>query len=278
MEVRISDNAGFCFGVKRAMKMAWNEVNEKENVYSLGPLIHNTQVVSKYEGMGLNTVNELESVPTGTHMIIRSHGVGESVYKESEQKNLDVIDTTCPFVKKIHNIVKEYKSRGYKIIVIGDKDHPEVIGINGWCGDSATIINTISELRDLDLDKSKNYCVVAQTTLNSSLYNEITEELKNMGVDIILNDTICSATKERQESAKRLANEVDCMVVIGGRHSSNTQKLVKVCEGFVPTFAIETSAELDDEKLSEFSIVGVTAGASTPDWIIEEVIKHLENI
>ena len=156
--------------------------------------------------------------------------------------------------------------------------HPEVIGINGWCENSAIIIKTVEQMENMDLDNSKKYCLVAQTTINPDLYSSIVAKLSDKLEKIVFNDTICSATKTRQESAKELAREVDCMVVIGGKHSSNTQKLVKVCEDLVPTFAIETKAELDVDMLKRYKTLGITAGASTPNWIIEEVVTFIENL
>ncbi|GAA0863113.1 4-hydroxy-3-methylbut-2-enyl diphosphate reductase [Paraclostridium tenue] len=279
MKVKIAKNAGFCFGVKRAMKMAWDEL-EKSNdgIYALGPLIHNKQAVLKYEENGLKTINEVNDVPTSNRMIIRSHGVGESVYIESDKKGLDVIDTTCPFVKKIHEIAKDYYSKGYKVIVIGDAKHPEVMGINGWCNNEAIIIKTIEDLENVELEKSNKYCIVAQTTINVDLYNKIVEALSDELEEVVFNNTICSATKVRQEAAKEISKEVDMMIVVGGKHSSNTQKLVQICMEYVPTLAIETVDELNEEDFKNYNTIGLTAGASTPDWIIEEVINYIESL
>lgn len=279
MNVKIAKNAGFCFGVKRAMKMAWDEVEKNDSgIYVLGPLIHNKQAVARYEQKGLKTVDEIDVIPDYENMIIRSHGVPEKVYKEAKNKKLKIVDTTCPFVKKIHTVVSEYHNKGYEIIVIGDMKHPEVIGINGWCENSAIIIKAVEQMENMEFDNSKQYCVVAQTTINPDLYSNIVDKLDDKLEHIVFNDTICSATKTRQEAAKELAREVDCMIVIGGKHSSNTQKLVKVCEDLVPTFAIETKDELDVNMLKKYKNLGVTAGASTPDWIIEEVITFIESL
>ncbi|MGX9756934.1 4-hydroxy-3-methylbut-2-enyl diphosphate reductase [Clostridioides difficile] len=279
MNVKIAKNAGFCFGVKRAMKMAWDEVEKNDSgIYALGPLIHNKQAVARYEQKGLKTVDEIDIIPDYENMIIRSHGVPEKVYKEAKNKKLKIVDTTCPFVKKIHTVVSEYHNKGYEIIVIGDMKHPEVIGINGWCENSAIIIKAVEQMENMEFDNSKQYCVVAQTTINPDLYSNIVDKLSDKLEHIVFNDTICSATKTRQEAAKELAREVDCMIVIGGKHSSNTQKLVKVCEDLVPTFAIEIKDELDVNMLKKYKNLGVTAGASTPDWIIEEVITFIENL
>ncbi len=278
MNVKIAKEAGFCFGVKRAMKMAWNELEANDDIYALGPIIHNKQAVSKYEEKGLKTVEVIDSIPNFKNMIIRSHGVSEKVYKDANEKRINVVDTTCPYVKKIHRIVKTYHDKGYEIIVIGDSKHPEVIGINGWCGDCAKIIKTLDDLDVTKFDHSKKHVVVAQTTINLELYNEIISKLEKKLDNIIFNNTICSATKVRQLAAKELSQEVDCMVVVGGKHSSNTQKLVNICKEAVETFAIETKQDLNIAKLKEYELIGITAGASTPDWIIEDVVEFIESI
>ena len=280
MEVKIAQNAGFCFGVKRAMKMAWDELENKgeNDTYSLGPLIHNKQAVDKYKEKGLIEKEDLEDIPSNSKLIIRSHGVGEKVYTESKSKDMEIVDTTCPFVKKIHDIVKDFSDRGYEIIIIGNSAHTEIIGINGWCNNNAIIINKVEEIDSITFDSTKAYCVVSQTTANLESFNNIVEKLKEKINNLTVKNTICFATKERQLSAIDLAKEVDCMVVIGGKHSSNTQKLVTICSKVVPTFSIETKEELKKEMFENFKVAGVTAGASTPDWIIDEVIEYLKEI
>lgn len=280
MEVKIAKNAGYCFGVKRAMKMAWHELENSENkeVYSLGPLIHNKQAVDRYKEKGLVEMDSLEEIPSSSKLIIRSHGVSENIYTESQSKNMEVVDTTCPFVKKIHEIVKEFSSKGYKIIVVGNSTHPEIVGINGWCNNEAIIINSEEEIDNISFNPEDKYCVVSQTTANLGKFDNIVEKLHDKINNLTVKNTICLATKERQVSAYDLAKEVDCMVVIGGRHSSNTQKLVKICSDIVPTFSVETKEELDKEAFKNYNIAGVTAGASTPEWIIEEVIEFLKEI
>ena len=278
MKVKIAKEAGFCFGVKRAMKMAWDELESSSDIYALGPLIHNKQAVQKYEEKGLRTVDTINDIPNNKNVIIRSHGVSKDIYDKANFNNLNIIDTTCPFVKKIHNIVNEFYEKGYKIIIIGDKNHPEIIGINGWCENSAYIIKSIEDVNNLNLDNKNKYCVVSQTTLNLELYNTLVNELSKKLDNITFKNTICSATKIRQQAARELAVDVDCMVVIGGKHSSNTQKLVNICKDQVPTFAIETKDDLDIQQLKSFSSIGVTAGASTPDWIIDDVMIFIESL
>ncbi|MEF9990604.1 MAG: 4-hydroxy-3-methylbut-2-enyl diphosphate reductase [Romboutsia sp.] len=279
MDVKIAKNAGFCFGVKRAMKMAWNELeSSNDGIYALGPLIHNKQAVSKYEENGLKTIEEVYDVPLGKSMIIRSHGVGKEIYSKSLDRGINIIDTTCPFVKKIHTIVKDAYDNGSNIIVIGDVSHPEVIGINGWCENSANVIKSVDEVNSINLDSSKTYCVVSQTTINLDMYEKIVNELSKLVKNITFNNTICSSTKVRQQAARDLAEGVDCVIVIGGKHSSNTQKLVNICKDLVPTFAIETKDELNAQSFKKYKTIGVTAGASTPDWIIEDVINFINAI
>ena len=280
MNIKISEKAGFCFGVKRAMGLAWRELCDEHDkqTYALGPLIHNKQAVEKYEERGLITVDDIEEIPSDVKMIIRSHGVSKSIYDRAEEKGLDVVDTTCPFVKKIHDIVKENYDNGKKIILIGDKNHPEVIGINGWCKNTAITIKTIEEAEALELNNDESYCAVAQTTMNLEVYGKIVEILKTKADDIEFNNTICSSTKARQEAARELASEMDCMIVIGGKHSSNTQKLVGICKEVCPTFAIEIRDDLDVEEIKKYENVGITAGASTPDWIIDDIIEYLKSL
>ena len=280
MKVLLAKELGYCFGVKRAMQMAWDELKSSNNntTYALGPLIHNKQAVERYEQNGLKTVDEISNIPQNESIVIRSHGVSKSIYDISKENNLNVIDTTCPFVVKIHKIVEKNYNNGYQIIIIGDKNHPEVIGINGWCNNSAIIIKNMDDLNNISFSDELKYCVVAQTTINLVMYSEIVDYLKNNIKNIEFNNTICGATKERQESARNLAKEVDAMIVIGGKHSSNTQKLVQICMEYAYTYSIETSDDLNLDDLKKYNTVGISAGASTPDWLIDDVINTIENI
>ena len=280
MEVKIAKNAGFCFGVKRAMNMAWDELENKNDnkVYSLGPLIHNKQAVDRYKEKGLIEMDSLDKIPSDSKLIIRSHGVPKNVYVQSESKNMDIVDTTCPYVKKIHDIVKEFFNNGYKIIIVGNANHPEIVGINGWCNNEAFVVNSEEEVDNIPFNNDDKYCVVSQTTANLEHFDKIVEKINSKIDNLTVKNTICFATKERQLSATDLAKEVDCMVVIGGQHSSNTQKLVNICKDIVPTFSIETKEELQKDMFEGFKVAGVTAGASTPDWIIDEVIEYLKQI
>lgn len=271
MKVIKADKAGFCFGVQRAVDQAFEETAKGQKTYSYGQLIHNDQVSSKLAEQGLEEVERLSEVPSGK-VIVRSHGVGADFYQESQVRNLEVVDCTCPFVKKVHRIVDKYYKAGYGIIIIGDAAHPEVIGINGWCDNQALIFNKLS---DIPVLKDDQYCVVAQTTLKYQTWVDITEVLKQK-VRVELHNTICSATSERQEAARLLAAQVDCMVVIGGYHSSNTRKLFEICRDLCKnTIHIEKKSDLVVTNVKNCGIIGITAGASTPDWIIDEVYDFL---
>jgi len=280
--ILIADNAGFCFGVKRAMNMAWNELDKGDEltIYALGPLIHNKQAVAKYEERGIMTVDTIEELEKiegqkarknsdtskGREMIIRSHGVSKSVYDEAKLKGIPIIDTTCPFVRKIHYLANKCYEDGKQLIVIGDKNHPEIIGINGWSSHSAIIAKNLEEIYNISFDTEKDYFIVAQTTMNEKEFDAIIEYIDSLDI------------RYGEESARDLAQRVELMIVIGGKHSSNTQKLVKICQGIVDTFSIETKEDLDRELLAKYTSIGITAGASTPDWIIEEVIDFLKEL
>ncbi|MFI3210742.1 MAG: 4-hydroxy-3-methylbut-2-enyl diphosphate reductase [Peptostreptococcaceae bacterium] len=277
MEIKLAKKAGFCFGVKRAMQMAFDEVEKEEDIFALGPLIHNKQAINRFEEKGLITLDDISEIKNNNKVIIRSHGVSKEVYSELKEKNSQIIDTTCPFVTKIHKIVEEKSKNDEVVIIIGDEIHPEIIGINGWCDNLAIIIKDVLEIEKINFDKSQTYCVVSQTTLNKKLYDDIKNELEKLNLKISFNNTICSATNVRQDSAKELSNEVDLMIIIGGRHSSNTQKLYQICTEKVDSICIETKEELIDFDLSKYKTVGITAGASTPDWVIDDVIYFLES-
>ena len=239
--------------------------------------------------MTVDTIEELEKIEgqkarensdtsKGREMIIRSHGVSKSVYDEAKLKGIPIIDTTCPFVRKIHYLANKCYEDGKQLIVIGDKNHPEIIGINGWSSHSAIIAKNLEEIYNISFDTEKDYFIVAQTTMNEKEFDAIIEYIDSLDIRYEVENTICSATRVRQESARDLAQRVELMIVIGGKHSSNTQKLVKICQGIVDTFSIETKEDLDRGLLAKYTSIGITAGASTPDWIIEEVIDFLKEL
>lgn len=275
MKVKRAAKAGFCFGVKRALDMAERTVGTSPTV-SLGPLIHNQQVVKRLAERGIQVVNDLEEVKSQQALIIRSHGVAPSVYQGAESKGILVVDATCPFVQKAQRLAAESAQLGQQVIVMGDKLHPEVQGILGWAGEQAIPIQTVEEAKELAF--YPHLAVLAQTTQLAENFEGIVEELKLHTEDLTVHNTICNATAERQKAARELAEEVDVMVVVGGRNSANTQKLASICAELTKTYLIETAEELENIWFIEAKSVGLTAGASTPDWIIEEVYKKMSEM
>ena len=288
MKVIKAKSAGFCFGVKRAVDTVYEQVKENQNlpIYTYGPIIHNEEVVKDLEQKGvivLRSEEELDTLEKGT-VIIRSHGVAKDVYDRLESKKIQIVDATCPFVKKIHNIVQKHSEMGENIIIIGNPEHPEVQGIKGWAGDHVEVFQTKEEAENYSCEQGKKICIVAQTTFNYNKFKDLVEILCKKRYDNnvlnILNilNTICNATEERQREAKSIAGEVDTMLVVGGRHSSNTQKLFEICKKECEnTYYIQTSKDMDYHQIQSINNVGITAGASTPNNIIEEVSKNVRN-
>ena len=285
MEVKVAKTAGFCFGVQRAVDKVYELIDScPDRLFTLGPIIHNEEVVNDLEKKGVRVASEeeLKTLPKGSTVVIRSHGVGKKVYDQLEECGLSYVDVTCPFVLKIHRIVEKESKAGSHIVIIGDPDHPEVVGICGWCIGSYTVIRTKQDALDFVPPESKNVCIVSQTTFNYNKFKDLVEILREKRYDnTVLNilnilNTICNATEERQREAKSIAGEVDTMLVVGGRHSSNTQKLFEICKKECGnTYYIQTPVDLDSEMFHHSSYVGITAGASTPKKIIEEVQEHV---
>ena len=285
MEVKVAKTAGFCFGVQRAVDKVYELIDScPDRLFTLGPIIHNEEVVNDLEKKGVRVASEeeLKTLPEGSTVVIRSHGVGKKVYDQLEECGLSYVDVTCPFVLKIHRIVEKESKAGSHIVIIGDPDHPEVVGICGWCIGSYTVIRTKQDALDFVPPESKNVCIVSQTTFNYNKFKDLVEILSKKRYDnTVLNilnilNTICNATEERQREAKSIAGEVDTMLVVGGRHSSNTQKLFEICKKECEnTYYIQTPVDLDSDMFQCSSYVGITAGASTPKKIIEEVQEHV---
>ena len=285
MKVKVAETAGFCFGVKRAVNKVYELIDtEQKPIFTLGPIIHNEGVVADLEARGVHVIAEADldspddTLQNGT-VVIRSHGVGKPIYDKVKEKNVDV---TCPFVLKIHRIVEKESLAGNHVIIIGDKDHPEVQGICGWCQGPYTVIKNQEEAEAFLFPEGKKISIVSQTTFNYNKFKDLVEILRKKRYDNnvlnILNilNTICNATEERQREAKNIAGEVDTMLVVGGRHSSNTQKLFEICKKECGnTYYIQTPVDLDSEMFQCSSYVGITAGASTPNKIIEEVQEHV---
>ena len=279
----MAKSAGFCFGVTRAVNTVYEEIEkhkegENRKIYTFGPIIHNEEVVNDLERKGVEVVNSIEEFDTlekGT-VIIRSHGVSKSVYDKIKEKGFDIIDATCPFVKKIHDTVFEKGKENYEIVIIGNAKHPEVEGIKGWCITKTTIINTEEDALAFETEETSKLCIVSQTTFNYKKFNYLVEILAKKLYDIIVVNTICNATNERQLEARKIAKSVDTMIVIGGKSSSNTQKLYEICkEECENTFFIQTVEDMKNLKLLPSKVIGITAGASTPKNIIEEVQNYV---
>ena len=280
MDVKLAKTAGFCFGVKRAVDTVYEQVEAQtdKTIYTYGPIIHNEEVIKDMQKRGvhvLRTEEELDAVTEGV-VIIRSHGVPKRIYDKLESKGLFCVDATCPFVKKIHNIVKKESELGKQIVIIGNGEHPEVAGIRGWAVTPVTILQNTAEAMEFEAESDAKICVVSQTTFNYKKFEEIVEILSKKRYDISVLNTICNATSERQTEAAGIAKSVDAMIVIGDKHSSNTQKLFEICASACEnTYYIQTLDDLDSNQLLSAKTVGITAGASTPNNIIEEVQNYV---
>lgn len=274
MKVELAKSAGFCFGVEKAVNTVYEEAKkENEIVYTLGPIIHNEEVVKDMKKRGVEAVKmeDLASLPKGT-VIIRSHGVSRDVYNFVKHSGHRVVDATCPFVKKIHAIVSVQSGKGKTVVIIGNPDHPEVMGIKGWGDENTYAVENIEQFISLGLKKDEEIIIVAQTTFNHKKFKEIIDKISLLGYDVRCFNTICNATQERQAEAKKIASNVDAMIVIGDKKSSNTGKLVEICqEECKNTVFIQTLEDLNYDALLSVDSVGITAGASTPKHIIEEV-------
>ena len=278
--VILAKTAGFCFGVRRAVDMAYG-IAGRDKVYTYGPIIHNETVVEDLEAKGVKVVHSIEEAAAlaGGTMIIRSHGVSKEEIDLLKQMGFDIVDATCPFVKKIHHIVEKYSEQGYGIIIIGSADHPEVQAISGWCKEPPVIIESEEEAREFKTDPDKKLCLVSQTTFNYNKFQLLVEIISKKGYDIRCLNTICNATEERQSEAREIAGRVDAMIVIGGRQSSNTQKLYDICKNECKnTYYIQTLVDLDLKTFESIGNVGITAGASTPNNIIEEVHTNMSEM
>ena len=275
MEITVAKSAGFCFGVQRAVDSVYKELEENSGkIYTFGPIIHNEQVVEDLNKRGIeviDTVEQLKKIKEGT-VVIRSHGVAKEIYDILEQQKLKMVDATCPFVKKIHNIVLDESNNGKTIIIIGNDNHPEVEGIKGWVNGEVIVINKEEQIEKLSLPEQTKACIVSQTTFNHNKFKYLVEIIRKKGYDITVVNTICNATHVRQVEAQKISSKVDGMIVIGGKNSSNTQKLYDICRNECEnTFYVQTVKDLNLHELKSFKSIGITAGASTPKNIIEEV-------
>ena len=281
MNVELAKTAGFCFGVKRAVDTVYQQIEQYrgEKIFTYGPIIHNEEVIKDLRSHGVEVLNEEEELKTAEAdvVVIRSHGVAKYIYDILEERGITCVDATCPFVKKIHKIVAEKSAEGSYIVIVGNGEHPEVQGIRGWAGEQVTVVQTQEDAERFELpDKDQKVCIVAQTTFNYNKFKELVEIISKKRYDIVVLNTICNATKERQTEARQIAARVDAMVVIGDKRSSNTQKLFEICkEECLNTYYIQTLDDLDINQLRSVESVGITAGASTPNKIIEEVQNNV---
>ena len=278
MEVKLAERMGFCFGVKRAVDTVYEQIKNGKNIYTYGPIVNNEEVVRELTDMGvrvLESKEELTGLSSGS-VIIRAHGVPEEICRILEERKLECIDATCPFVKRIHHIVEKESGAGRRIVIVGNAGHPEVEGIMGWCRGPVTVLKDPSEAENFAVPEGEKICVVAQTTYNYNKFHNVVEILGKKGYNSIVVNTICNATEERQRSARTLAAEADVMIVIGGKHSSNTRKLYEICkEECAHTYFIQTLDDLRLELPKAVRLVGITAGASTPNKLIEEVQNYV---
>ena len=279
MIVKVAEHAGFCFGVRRAVDKVYELIETQDKkIFTLGPIIHNESVVEDLEAKGVQVLQgpeEFEKVGDGI-VVIRSHGVGKSVYQKLEEQQIAYVDVTCPNVLKIHRIVERESKKGKNIVIIGNARHPEVVGICGWSLTTPAVIETSEEAEAYCPENDNGLCIVSQTTFNYNKFKDLVEILEKKRYDNNVLNTICNATEDRQRETKELAREADTMLVIGGKHSSNTQKLYEISKHECGnTYYIQSPVDLDSEMFQSSSCVGITAGASTPNKIIEEVQKHV---
>ncbi|MBR3824966.1 MAG: 4-hydroxy-3-methylbut-2-enyl diphosphate reductase [Lachnospiraceae bacterium] len=286
MEVRLAKSAGFCFGVKRAVDKVYEQIDTGKTIYTYGPIIHNEEVVSDLEQKGVQVIADKEALqalirqwPEHSEdgaVIIRSHGVPKEIQQMIEESPLECIDATCPFVKRIHKIVEKESHAGKYIVIVGNPGHPEVEGIMGWCEGPLTVLETEEEAKDLSLPAEMPICIVSQTTFNYNKFQHIVAIFREKGYNDSVVNTICNATEERQTEAREIASQADAMIVIGGKHSSNTRKLYEICSSeCANTYFIQTLEDLHLELPKAAFLVGITAGASTPNKLIEEVQNYV---
>ncbi len=278
MKVLLADEYGFCFGVERAVEMVEEAIEAGDTVRALGPLIHNDQEMSRLAKQGVATISEPVQIQRGQTAVIRAHGVTPQVEAELREKASKVVDATCPFVTKVQKLASRAAAQNRHVVVVGNPEHPEMIGVFGYAPEHSFVVKDADEVANLP--KLKNPLVVSQTTIKLQNFLDVAEAVKGKTDDEVqIVNTICSATRDRQDAARALAGEVEAFYIIGGRHSSNSRKLLAVClEQCEKSFLIETEDEINTEDLRGVETVGVTAGASTPKWLIEKIIKKLEEI
>ncbi len=274
IEVLIAKNAGFCFGVKRAIDMAFDAARKCERVYTLGPIIHNPQEIEKLKSEGVLITDNIDDDSIKT-LIIRTHGVSEDISNKLAKKSYKVIDATCPFVKKAQQYAKLLKEEGYQVVIIGDKEHPEVKGLMSYAGEDVVVVNANDPMPRI---KSR-VGIIVQTTQPVDVLKRFLNDIVEYAKEIKVFNTICNSTALRLKETKEISKKVDVMIVVGGKNSANTTQLAQMCRSeLIPTYHIETASEIKREWFIKADRIGVTAGASTPDWIIKEVEEFIRNI
>ena len=279
MELIVASTAGFCFGVNNAVKIVSDLAKEANvKIYTLGPIIHNSQVVNKLAEQGVETIDNPEGAIAPGKVVIRAHGVGPDTLRELTENGLKVVNATCPYVEKIQSLTNQKYKEGYQIIIIGDQHHPEIVGINGWCDNTAIILESEEQVESLPTIEKK-ICVVAQTTFIREKWEKIIKSLNKRFENVLKFDTICNATDKRQVEADKISKEVDMVLVIGGNNSSNTSKLYEICKANCEkTYKVQTASDIPPVDIKKIKKIGITAGASTPDWVIKEVIHKMSEL
>jgi len=268
MKIIIADKAGFCFGVRRAVSIAEESVAKRKEIYTFGPLIHNPQEIVRLESIGVKTLDKPNS-KKGSVLVIRTHGIPDGLAEKIKAKGVKLVDATCPFVKRAQEIVKDLSDKGYQVIIAGDREHPEVKALTSYGGKFCRVVENAAEVKKIKLKDKIG--VISQTTQDPYNFKEIVECIKKHSPSAKTHNTICRATIDRQESARKLAKKVDLLIVVGGKNSGNTRRLYEIASEIVKTKWIETQNEIKPQWFVGVKTVGITAGASTPHWIIEEV-------
>ncbi|MFW5960637.1 MAG: 4-hydroxy-3-methylbut-2-enyl diphosphate reductase, partial [Chitinivibrionales bacterium] len=283
MKITVAKTAGFCMGVQRAVHLAVeSSSSDQEKVYTIGPLIHNRQALELLESRGIRELTaENEETNKPGQVLIRAHGIPPEQEKEYRDKGHTIVDGTCPRVKTVHRVIEEYREQDYTILICGDHGHAEVEGLMGYAGDNGIIVNTPEDIDNLDKDNTDRVCLVSQTTFSIEGFEEIAERLRKRfpEKEVKIKKTICAATKQRQEEVTRLSNKVDTMIVVGGKNSANTKRLAELAaDTGIPVQHIETEKDIDSRKFKRDTHIGVTAGASTPEWMINRTVEYLQQI
>lgn len=277
MKIIVTKSAGFCFGVKKTVEMALKESGKGDNIYTLGPIIHNPQVVSHLETKNIYAKESVSEITEGSTVIIRTHGATIEDMRQLENMRINLIDGTCPFVIRSQRMARRLSEQGYFVVIVGDEKHPEIKGVKSRAGKNSTVIDP--GLKEFDLPMAKKIAVIAQTTLPEEDFNKIVEKLKPHAEELKVVNTICRDTTIRQNEAKRIAGGVDMVIVVGGRNSANTKKLARLCGEINPnTHHIESESEIEPSWFNNVESVGIATGASTPDWVIERVIRRVREI